>query len=415
MDSDALHAPGRKRLVRRGRVDVYWVADPKAVRAGFTPKTLALKDDPGEELPPPEIAALCRTHWARMKEFMAGQPMSGTRYAVGSIGWLADLYQSEKDSPYRGIRESTRGSYDKSLAIIRETVGAKRIDVVTSTDVRRWHRAWGRAGDDGTLENPRRAYGCIQVLRIIVTFGKGQRLPGCRDLSEILSETEFSPPRGRRSAMSAAQFAAFTAKAHEAGFPSMARAVAIQFGCALRQKDVIGEWIKGKWTAGLVWGDHIKPEWTLAKPTSKTNFREIAEFDLRLIPPALHALKTVPEAQRSGPVIVDESNARPYRQRRFARRFREIAREAGIPDDIWNMDARAGAVTEARIKGASREDAMELATHTQAATNRHYDRGRMEATGRVSVLRFGKESPIVTTRVTKDRTKSALIDKKPGK
>lgn len=415
MGSDALHAPGRKRLARRGRVDVYWVADPKAVKAGFVPKTLALKDDPGEELPPPEIAAKCRALWATMKEFMAGQPMSGTRFAVGSIGWLADLYQTDKDSPYRNVRESTRGMYDKALAIIAETVGPRRIDTITATDIRRWHRVWGREGDDGVLINPRRAYGCIQILRIVVKFGKGQRLPGCRDLSEILSETEFPPPRGRRAAMTADHVAKFIAKANEAGWPSMARAIAIQFGCALRQKDVIGEWIKGKWSAGLIWEAHISPDWTLAKPTSKTNFREIAEFDLKLIPLALAALKAVPKAERGGPVIVDESSGRPYQQRRFARRFRQIAREVGIPDGVWNMDARAGAVTEARIKGATRDDAMELATHKQAATNRHYDRGRIEATGRVSILRFGKSAQRVTSSVTKQRKKKVLIDDKPEK
>jgi hypothetical protein len=43
------------------------------------------------------------------------------------------------------------------------------------------------------------------------------------------------------------------------------------------------------------------------------------------------------------------------------------------------MDARAGAVTDARAKGASRADAMELATHTQEPTNRRYDRDRIDA------------------------------------
>jgi hypothetical protein len=65
---------------------------------------------------------------------------------------------------------------------------------------------------------------------------KGLRNPACRELSEILSETEFPAPKARRQAMSADQAAAIVAKAHELALPNLARAVVLQFGCALRQK-----------------------------------------------------------------------------------------------------------------------------------------------------------------------------------
>ena len=77
--------------------------------------------------------------------------------------------------------------------------------------------------------------------------------------------------------------------AHGAGFPCLALAVAIQFLCALRQKDVIGEWVPDpqgrlRWVWGLLWGEHVRPDWTLQKPTSKSNGNEVAEFDLKLLP-----------------------------------------------------------------------------------------------------------------------------------
>jgi hypothetical protein len=128
------------------------------------------------------------------------------------------------------------------------------------------------------------------------------------------------------------------------------------------------------------------------KATSKSNFSDIAEFDLRLLPMAMAELKRVPPTSRVGPVILDERTGKPYRQREFARRFRTVARAASVPDDVWNMDARAGAVTDARAKGASRADAMELATHTQETTNRRYDRDRISATNRVAMLRFGGQN-----------------------
>ena len=389
--TDEGYAPGRRTLKRRGRVDVYWMADKRAVKLGFTPKTVHLKDDPGAPVAPPEVAAQCRVLWAQMHEFMAGNATGITRFPVGTIGWLADHYQQDPDSPYHDVRASTRPGYDRTLNIIRGTVATRKLDAITANDVRRWFRLWGRAGATGELANPRRAYGCVQLLRIIVRFGRGQRVAGCRDLSEILSQTEFPAPRGRRVAMTSEQVEAIRVRAHEMGSPSIALAVAIQFGCALRQKDVIGEWVDGVWSAGLRWREHIGADWLMAKPLSKTNFQEVAEFDLRLIPPALAELRLVPPTSRIGPVVLCEATGKPWRQRAFAFRFREVARAAGVPDGVWNMDARAGAVTDARRRGATREDAMKMAKHTQAQTNAHYDRDTVAATSRVSVLRFGKD------------------------
>ncbi len=115
---------------------------------------------------------------------------------------------------------------------------------------------------------------------------------------------------------------------------------------------------------------------------------------MQLFPPALAELQQIDPTSRIGPVIIDERTKRPYRQRAFARRFREIATAAGLPKHVWNMDARAGAVTDARRLGASREDATALATHTQASANARYDRDRAAATSRVAVLGFGKEQSV---------------------
>jgi hypothetical protein len=352
-----------------------------------------MNDDRGDVVATPEIAARCRALWAEMLEFMAGVERGPSGASIGTIAWVVDLYQTDVDSPYRRIRPATRPGYDRALAIVRSTVGERRIDTVTANDVRRWFKNWGRADEDGELANPRRAYWCLQMLRIAVKDGKGLRNAACRELSEILTDTEFPAPRGRRQAMSAEQAAAIVSQAHELGLPNLARAVAIQFGCALRQKDVIGEWVKApggeQWTSGLLWGEHVKADWRLDKPTSKSNFSEVAEFDLRLLPTVMEELQRTPATSRIGPVILDERTGKPYRQREFARRFREVARAAGVPDTIWNMDARAGAVTDAYDKGAREVDAMDLGTHTQLATNRRYSRNRLAATSRVAVLRFG--------------------------
>lgn len=390
---DDLHAPGRRVMRRKdGRADTYWVASREAVAAGYTPKTLRLADDPGEAKAPPEVAACCRRYWSEMLEFVSGNARTVAMPPRGTIEWLCAIYQTDKESPYRRVRPITRQGYDKSLRIITDTVGSRRISAVTSRDVRQWYEKWGRADADGVLANPRRAYGCIQALRIIVKYGKGLRDKDCRELSEILTETEFSPPKARKSAPTHAQVSAIIAAAREMGEAGIARAIAIQYCCSLRQKDVIGEWTGGQWSIGLLWGEHVKADWTLTKPTSKSNFHEVAEFDLKLMPMVLTDLQATPPTSRIGPVVLDHRTGKPFRQREFATRFRAAARKAEVPDDIWNMDMRAGAITHAYEKGAQPADVMDLATHKQLATNLGYKRGRVAGTSRVTKLRFGGQN-----------------------
>lgn len=61
-----------------------------------------------------------------------------------------------------------------------------------------------------------------------------------------------------------------------------------------------------------------------------------------------------------------------------------------MPDDVWNMDSRAGAITDAYRAGAEPSDVMAAATHTQLSTNLSYRRTTIEQTSRVAKLRFGQ-------------------------
>lgn len=47
-------------------------------------------------------------------------------------------------------------------------------------------------------------------------------------------------------------------------------------------------------------------------------------------------------------MIIEEAAGRPYAEFAFAQDWRVIARAAGIPDEVWNSDARTGAITEAK-------------------------------------------------------------------
>jgi hypothetical protein len=48
--------------------------------------------------------------------------------------------------------------------------------------------------------------------------------------------------------------------------------------------------------------------------------------------------------------------------------------QVGIPDDVWNMDARAGANTEVDAAGAAIEKPIALSTHTTVENSEHYRR-----------------------------------------
>ena len=87
-----------------GRVNVYWVAAPAAVKAGYRPKTVPLNDDAGDVVATREIAARCRALWAEMLEFMTGVERGPSGASIGTIAWVIDLYQIDEDSPYRRVR-----------------------------------------------------------------------------------------------------------------------------------------------------------------------------------------------------------------------------------------------------------------------------------------------------------------------
>jgi integrase len=154
----------------------------------------------------------------------------------------------------------------------------------------------------------------------------------------------------------------------------------------LRQKDVIGEWepipkgepvtgiiLKGRrWVRGLTWND-VEVNGITRKATSKTG--AVAAHDVSLCPHVLQVLTHVPLESRVGPLIIDETAGRPYAEDAYQREWRKVARAAGIPDEIKNMDARAGAITEAEDAGADLDMIRSAAAHTQASTTARYSRG----------------------------------------
>ncbi|WP_454919271.1 tyrosine-type recombinase/integrase [Xanthobacter sediminis] len=405
MNANQPDAPGLKWRARKNGRAAYWVARADLVLKGFRPETVRIHFDPADPNHMMVIAGRCMMLQAEMLSWSAGHRERREAYD-GTLGSLIREYQTSEDSPYRDLRPNTRTFYDYGLELLEANVGNRHIRGIDGADVRRWYRAFRQprplteeqiaAGKKLGPERVRRAYAAIQMLRVVVGFGVSLVRPECVSLDEAMRKMEFEGVRTRETRMTHEQVTAFRKAAHDLGRPSMALGVILQFDLGMRQRDVIGEWRRlespsedgitdglWRWSDGLAWS-HISGT-ILRKRTSKTG--KDVEHDLANLPDAAAELGLVPAARRIGPLILNEETGRPYKRRIYAKWFRKIAREAGIPDDVWSMDARAGAVTEALDAGAVPLDVMTAAGHTQLSTTQRYDRTTLQKTARVAQLR----------------------------
>lgn len=68
----------------------------------------------------------------------------------------------------------------------------------------------------------------------------------------------------------------------------------------------------------------------------------VTEFRLSRCPLILKEFTRLGTPPPQGPVIISEKTQRPYRANHFRRTWRKIARAAGIPDDVRNVDSGRG-------------------------------------------------------------------------
>jgi len=368
---------------------------PHAVKKGYTLKTARLRGDPDNPADFVQMADHCNRLQAELLQWLDGTTSVGSCYAHHTIGWLCEAFETDEESPFREKRHATQIFYARYLKIIKQTVGNRNLHGIIGRDLRRWHKEWlSEIGE-------RSAYACIQTLRRIMKYGAADLGdPLCRQLTMIFTDVTFSSPSSRKVRPTYDQIVAFREAAHEEGRPSIALAVSLQFDLSLRQKDAIGEWVPDnlgsgitrhgkRWQLGLTW-DQIDSDWVMRKPTSKSNGGVAAEQPIADYPDTLNELQRIPRERRIGPVVLDEASGKPYTASHFSRLFRKIADKAGWPKELYNMDSRAGAVSEAIAAGAVPEDVMRAATHQQLSTTMIYNRETIEQSSRVAQLRVAK-------------------------
>lgn len=360
----------------RGRSDGtrahYWSPARASSKA---PKGLPLRQLDGN-MSEEGMAQQCRDWTDELLADLEGRA-APARYD-GTINSLIRLYRTDENSPFHALKHATRvRDYDPTLRIIATTVGGRKILSLKGEDFRRWYREWGKGG------MTRRAHGAIRKLRSVLSYGVEQKLNGCSQAREILSLIRFATPAARSVKMEYAHALAICHKALELGRPSIAITQAIQWDTALRRIHVIGEWLqvedgdsggivrgKTKWR-GLSAAD-ISADKVLTVPITSKN-KKATRHDLTACPLVMEVLKSAP-LPSVGPLIVSETTGLPYRENYYAQDWREIATAAGVPDTVWSMDSRAGAISEAEEATGDLDAARKMAGHSTSKTTLVYVR-----------------------------------------
>jgi hypothetical protein len=303
-------------------------------------------------------------------------------------------YKTDTDSPYHSKRFATRQHYDTLCRRVVADMGTERIDATNTRRMKRLHESWTAPDEVDGPPKVSMGHAMIGMLRTLATFGATiLECPACRAVRPDLKDMRISAGKPREEALSAEQ-ASLVRHAAYAVYPSIALAQALQFDLALRQKDVIGEWVpmeeKGplsattndgqKWIRGLRW-EEIDQGLVLRHVTSKR--QKAITFDLHWAPMVMEefgrmGVVTRADLPASGPVVVCDTTGFPWKNALFRRVWRDLARASGISDNVRNMDTRAGAATEATASGAPIEHVKHLMTHTDISMTQRYARGSEE-------------------------------------
>lgn len=145
---------------------------------------------------------------------------------------------------------------------------------------------------------------------------------------------------------------------------------------------------KFRWGDGLTWDMLDRDMTQLTKVPSKTEDSQPDEivWDLMLVPDVRARLLSIPADKRVGPVITDK-NGMPFRSDTWADRFAVYRESAKVPKAIWMMDTRAGAINDAKNKGATKIEMQQQANHASSDTTERYIREKSKGVNNVLRIR----------------------------
>lgn len=386
-------APGLRWRDRAGSRSIpVWFASAGANLAGYRPKSVKLSHIADDML-----AAKCEQLQSEMLLWMR-EHRTPEKSFDGTFKALLELYQTDPQSPYRTqLKRPTVRVYTVYLAKLIRNIGALHIAQSDGRDIIGWFAEW-REGKNGKDQLPA-ACTALAVLKAAVSFGIICRKPDVKAFQDILGELEFPKPKSRKHAPTAEQIIAARLAAHRNGAPRRALVYALQYETTARQWDFIGAWLhladpkvsavidrNEKWI-GPHWSD-IDGNLTLTiRPTKTEDTTEVEiTYDLAACPMVVEELANFPADLRIGPIAINERTGKPYRGTAFTEGWRRDYKLAGIPQEVWNRDTRAGGITEGRLSGASKDDRRRLAGHSNEATTDGYERGTIDLAAHRNVM-----------------------------
>jgi hypothetical protein len=385
-------APGLAWRPRRdGSQVAYWIARKELVKAGYRPKSVRLH----YELDDPALVTRCHALQAEMLDWATNNGEAREVHYDGTFASLVRFYETHPDSPYHELEQETQRAYSKTLALLMRHKGARLVRAVDGSDVRRWYKELVASHSKGW------AFYTINVLKAVLSFAATKRMKECLQLRAELREAKFGGSARRREFLTHAQVIAFYGQAVADDYGWMGRCLLIQFEFGMRRRDVIGKYVRAPgidgirlrgrlWRDGLTW-NNIDPEGIARRQISKTRKTSglVAAHAIEDYPDLAADLAKTPTEQRIGPIVLNPRTGMPPTEAQCRSIFRRVARKVGIPDNVWNMDARAGANTEALAAGADQDERKALLTHTEVRTNDGYARDLIAPSRRAAAKRVG--------------------------
>jgi hypothetical protein len=321
----------------------------------------------------------------------------------GTWEWVIHRWKMDPHSRYNTCGPATREDYDyrtgKWAAIIGamqiEDLGYDHLGIILTT-------MRDRKYSDSLVSK------LFVMLRHLARYAHGplrqkkQAGPVVEDLALI----RIKSAKPRSVSPTPEQIRSIIDEADARGLFAFATGILFQWTYALRAVDVRGQWFKAdpdqggiirekrgtgqfiRWQDGLTW-DAFTPDLThFSKTTSKTK----AELtNIALTDELRGRLRLLRNAGNgTGPVITSEGSREPYTKRTWAQAWQRIREGLGLPDEIKMMDTRAGAITDARSRGADPFTLRDFATHTHVSTTDGYVRERSEAMNNVVKMRREK-------------------------
>jgi integrase len=321
-----------------------------------------------------------------------------TEHPRNSWGWLIHRYRIDDHSPLRSVKANTRDSYLYWLQQLEGVLGCVPINATTYEMLMRI-----KSGKKAKGRSAHHISAWFSTLRRVARYGILIDAPGAARASEILSNMRIETPAARSKAATREQVEAIVAEADRRGLRTFAIGVLIQWWFGLRAVDVRGQFLDGEWVDGLTWGMFDDEMRGFHKVISKTrkSMPEAYHFDITVVPGLrqrilelkafLHPTWTMPEKPLA--LSLSEGSCKPrtgkaYTPGSWTETWRRMRDAAGVPKDVWCMDLRAGAITDAaQIPGVSLSQLRNAAQHKDAATTGRYIRERSDDANRIVALR----------------------------